>query len=81
MPDTATFCTQNAVLVADDEPDIRELLAAYFSGRGHAVASARDGRTALAALERGPGPYGLVVTDLHMPGADGLAVLRAAKSA
>jgi DNA-binding NtrC family response regulator len=69
------------VLVADDEPDIRDLLAAYFSGRGHAVSTARDGRAALAALERAPGQYGLVVTDLHMPGADGLAVLKAAKSA
>lgn len=69
------------MLIVDDEPDIRELLAAFFSGRGHAVASAKDGRAALAALERGPGQYGLVVTDLHMPGADGLAVLKAAKSA
>jgi DNA-binding NtrC family response regulator len=81
MPETTINCTQIPVLVVDDEPDIRELLAAYFSGRGHAVACANDGRAALAALEREPRQYGLVVTDLHMPGADGLAVLKAAKSA
>jgi DNA-binding NtrC family response regulator len=88
MPDHASNCTQStrdctlfSVLIVDDEPDIRELLAAFFSRRGHAVASARDGRAALAALERAPGQYGLVVTDLHMPGADGLAVLNAAKNA
>jgi two-component system, NtrC family, response regulator PilR len=88
MPDSTCNCTQTtrdctlfSVLIVDDEPDIRELLAAFFSGRGHAVASARDGRAALAALERAPGQYGLVVTDLHMPGADGLAVLKAAKDA
>ena len=88
MPEPARTCTQStrdctlsSVLIVDDEPDIRELLAAFFSGRGHAVASARDGRAAIATLERAPGQYGLVVTDLHMPGADGLAVLKAAKSA
>lgn len=67
------------VLIADDDPDIRELLAAYFSRRGHPVAWVKDGRAAIAALESRPGQYGLVVTDLQMPGADGLAVLAAAR--
>jgi DNA-binding NtrC family response regulator len=87
-PEAAAGCDPHAadparlpVLVVEDEPDIRDLLSAYFGGRGHAVASARDGQAALSALDRAPGRYGLVVTDLNMPGADGLAVLRAARRA
>lgn len=72
---------RHSVLVADDEAGVRELLAAYFSRRGYAVAWARDGRAALTALEARPGQYDLVVTDLQMGGADGLAVLKAAKQA
>lgn len=69
------------VLVADDEPEIRELLVEYFHDHGFETATAGDGRAAIAAIERDPARYRLVVTDLQMPGADGLAVLRAAKTA
>lgn len=67
-------------LVVDDEPDIRELLAEYLRGRGLIVATAHDGRAAVAALERSAGRYGLVLSDINMPGADGMAVLRAARA-
>jgi DNA-binding NtrC family response regulator len=46
-----------------------------------AVTGATDGRAAIATLERSNGKYGMVVTDLSLPGADGLAVLRAARQA
>jgi DNA-binding NtrC family response regulator len=69
------------VLVVDDEPEIRELLVEYFREHGFETATAGDGRAAIAALERDPARYRLIVTDLQMPGADGLAVLRAAKTA
>jgi DNA-binding NtrC family response regulator len=69
------------VLIVDDEPEIRELLVEYFRDRGFETATAGDGRAAIAALERDPARYRMVVTDLQMPGADGLAVLRAAKAA
>jgi DNA-binding NtrC family response regulator len=67
-------------LVVDDEPEIRELLAEYLRGRGLTVATAHDGRAAVGALERSAGRYRLVLTDINMPGADGLAVLRAARA-
>lgn len=67
-------------LVVDDEPDIRELLAEYLRGRGLTVATAHDGRAAVGALERSAGRYGLVLSDINMPGADGMAVLRAARA-
>ncbi len=44
-------------------------------------ASASDGRAAITALQRDPEPYWSVLTDIIMPGADGLEVLRAAKEA
>jgi DNA-binding NtrC family response regulator len=69
------------VLVVDDEPEIRELLVEYFRDHGFETATAGDGRAAIAAIERDPARYRLIVTDLQMPGADGLAVLRAAKAA
>lgn len=67
------------VLVVDDEPAVRELLVEYFSGLGFRVSSAEDGRGAIALLQRAWGRYGLVITDLNLPGADGFAVLQAAR--
>jgi DNA-binding NtrC family response regulator len=69
------------VLVVDDEPDVRDLLAEYFSERGYEVTMVPDGRAAVTAIERAPLRFGLIVTDLQLPGADGLAVLRAARAA
>jgi DNA-binding NtrC family response regulator len=69
------------VLVVDDEAEIRELLVEYFRDRGFATSTAADGRAAITAIEREPSRYRLILSDLQMPGADGLAVLRAAKAA
>ncbi len=67
------------VLVVDDDDAVRELIVAYFNGLGMPVTSASDGRTAIATLQRARGRFGLVVTDLNLPGADGFAVLQAAR--
>lgn len=67
------------VLVVDDEPTVRELLLEYFDGLGFRVSGAEDGRRAIALLQRSWGRFGLVVTDLNLPGADGFAVLQAAR--
>ncbi|MCL4811296.1 MAG: response regulator [Vicinamibacteraceae bacterium] len=69
------------VLIVDDDPDILELLSEYFAHRGLKVAAASDGRAAVSAIERDPARYGLVVTDLQLPGVDGLGVLEAARAA
>src|SRR5262245_18058293 len=66
-----------AILVADDEPGGRESLAEILCDAGYVVATAADGAEALNALEEHD--LGLVVTDLRMPGADGLAVLKRAR--
>jgi DNA-binding NtrC family response regulator len=69
------------VLVVDDDPDIRDLLAEFFRSRDLSCATAADGRAATKALEQSGGRYGLVLTDIAMPGADGFAVLAAARIA
>ena len=69
------------VMVVDDEVDIRELLAEHLHGHGLVVTTVPDGAAAVAALERSNGRFGLVLTDINMPGADGFDVLRAARRA
>ena len=66
------------VLVVDDEPGMREMLDVLLRRAGHAVDLESSGRRALARVEAEP-PYDLVVTDLVIPGVDGMEVLEAAK--
>jgi two-component system response regulator AtoC len=69
------------VLVVDDDAGVRELILAYFHELGMDAAGAEDGPSAIQTLQRSKGRYGLVVTDLNLPGADGFAVLQAARQA
>src|SRR3954466_5616683 len=60
------------IAVADDESDVREFFERYLPRLGHqVVASAEDGRR-LVELCRTAKPD-LVITDVRMPGLDGLA--------
>ncbi len=70
---------RDAVLLADDEPLSREFLHEALVALGLEVHSVADGRQAIEALQQRA--FDLVVTDLRMPHADGLAVLAAAKQA
>jgi len=63
-----------SILVVDDEQDVRQLLATVLSRAGYQVAAAEGPLEALDLLARAP--YALVVTDLVMPGMDGLELLR-----
>jgi excisionase family DNA binding protein len=65
------------VLVVDDEASIRDLLAKTLALAEYDVDLAQDGRTALERLRIVP--YDLLITDLKMPGVDGLAVIREAR--
>ena len=62
------------ILVVDDEEDLRAFCEAALAGAGHDVATAADGVEALDALARRR--FDLVLTDLRMPGPDGVAVVR-----
>lgn len=61
------------VLVVDDEPSIRLLVARALEKRGFDVDSATDGVEALQKLSEGH--YDLLVLDLMMPRLDGLGVI------
>jgi DNA-binding response OmpR family regulator len=62
------------VLVVDDEPTVREVVAGYLRRDGHIVSEAADGPTALALLASEPPD--LVVLDMMLPGVNGLDILR-----
>jgi len=62
------------VLVVDDEPMVREVLARYLEKNGFAVDTASDGVAALERFEAGRPD--LVLLDLMLPGVDGLEVFR-----
>jgi DNA-binding NtrC family response regulator len=62
-----------AILVADDEAGVRESLAEVLRDAGYSVTTAVDGTAALRALD--DTDFAVVITDLRMPGADGLQVL------
>ena len=69
------------VLVVDDDERVRELVKSYLSSQGMPVTGANDGAAAISLLQRSHGRYRLVITDLNLPGADGFAVLHAARQA
>jgi CheY-like chemotaxis protein len=70
MPD------RRRILVVDDEPELRRLLAWILTDFGHDVETAADGQEALERLPQQP-PPDLVILDILMPRVDGWAVLRA----
>jgi len=67
------------VLVVDDEKSMRDLLAISLEKQHFEVTVADGGDTAIDTLRRES--FDVVITDLRMPTADGLQVLRAAKEA
>jgi signal transduction histidine kinase/ActR/RegA family two-component response regulator len=66
------------ILVVDDDPDVRWIIAQDLQELGHVVTEADSGRAALAILEQGT-PCDLMVADLVMPGLSGLDTLRLAR--
>ena len=59
------------ILVVDDEPEIRAILAEYLAGAGYAALTAGSAEEASVALARKR--YQGLILDLNLPGQDGLA--------
>jgi DNA-binding response OmpR family regulator len=64
----------NRILIVDDDPDIHHLLAAALKDKNYLIEDQYDGLKALSFLEGQP--CDLVITDVRMPGLDGLELLR-----
>ena len=64
---------QKRVLVVDDDPSVRMLLASVLGQRGLEVSTAADGREAIDLLR--DQQFIVVILDLLMPGTDGFGVL------
>ena len=65
------------LLVTDDDPDTLRILSRYLEGRGYNLILANSGKEALGIIDQEP--VHLLLTDLIMPGMDGLALTKAAK--
>jgi len=61
------------ILIIDDEPGVLRVLRKILEGEGHAVTEAPDGEVALRHFEGKPAD--LVITDIFMPGMDGIEFL------
>ena len=55
------------ILVVDDEPGIREVIARVLRDEGFDVVLVNDGQAGLDAVQRAETPYDLVVTNSYMP--------------
>lgn len=74
-----TPITTNArILVVDDEPPVLLTLKAILEQEGYAVDAAEEGAAALRMVREHR--YDLVLTDLKMPGVDGMAVLKGVRN-
>jgi signal transduction histidine kinase len=69
---------QKVILLVDDEADIREVLAIALADMGYTVLTAENGRRALE-LFREKNPM-IVLTDIKMPGMDGIELLKTIKA-
>ncbi len=71
---SSTDCAM--VVVVDDEPDIAREIAEGLSADGFQAVVAASAEQVIAMLDRDGGRIGVVVTDLRMPGMDGLDLIR-----
>lgn len=65
VPPPAT--SRRSVLLAEDEESVRKSVRLFLERAGITVVDAADGAEALAAFERAPDDFGLLLTDVMMP--------------
>ena len=66
------------ILIIEDDRNLRKALHQIMQGEGYSVESAESGELGLACLKSAD--FDLVITDLKLPGIDGLEVLKAVRS-
>jgi DNA-binding response OmpR family regulator len=68
-----TATAPQTILIVDDDPQIRKLLSAILKRDGYGIITAPDGRQALRELDNQA--VDLVITDLIMPGKEGIETI------
>jgi len=63
--------SQGAILIVDDDSDVRNALSELLEEEGFSVEAAQNGREALARLRTGKVHPAVILLDLMMPGMDG----------
>ena len=69
---------KNTILLVDDEDDLREVLDISLTDTGYDVLTAENGAQAMSILKETDVP--VVITDIKMPGIDGIELLRKIKN-
>ena len=64
--------SHETILLAEDEPDLRELLASLLRSHGYRVIAAKDGEEAVFLAKKHPGSLDLLLTDIVMPHMNGI---------
>jgi two-component system, NtrC family, sensor kinase len=77
MGKTSENISMSKLLLIDDEKPTRKILGLYLRSLGYEVITAADGREGIELFEREKPP--IVLTDIKMPGTDGLEVLKIIK--
>lgn len=72
--DGATACGRDAILLVEDEPDIREALTELLEMEGYSTVASANGQEALEQLHRMKPPC-LILLDVMMPVMDGYAFM------
>ncbi len=75
MPADTTSSGSEHILVVDDDAEVRSVLCRALAGEGHLLHEADSTDAALRLLEQ-IGPMPLIVSDIHMPGRDGVDLLK-----
>jgi PAS domain S-box-containing protein len=76
QPSAAAWGGRETILLADDNPEVRDLAAHFLKPYGYEVLLAEDGRQALEIYQRERARIHLVILDLTMPRLPGLEALR-----
>lgn len=79
VPPVAPEPRNRTILVVDDEPECREMIAAALTANGFTVILAENGEAALRLLDEGA-VFDLLLVDYDMPGMNGAALAQVART-
>lgn len=68
---------KNKILVVEDEKNMREILKILLEGEGYDISAAKDAAEGVSFIERDI--FDLIITDVRMPGGNGLQILEKAQ--